>query len=223
MAIDCAHAPAVEILLICGSTRAGSTNAALVRTAALCAPPGIAAACWDGLAALPHFNPDDDREPLPAAVAQLRAAIAAADAVLLCTPEYAGTLPGSFKNLLDWLVGATVMTGKPVAWVNASADPRRGGGAQATLAMVLGYVQAEVVDGACRHVPVPAAAVGPDGAIADPGTRDALRDVLGALADAVPAPAGAPRRPAAGEVASGMHLPLPGSRAPGNRSPDDEV
>ena len=76
---------------------------------------------------LPHFNPDDDHDPLPHAVADLRARIGAADAVLICTPEYAGALPGTFKNLLDWSVGGPEMYGKPVAWVNASgaADARR--------------------------------------------------------------------------------------------------
>jgi len=180
---DLAEVPIVQtVLLISGSTRAGSTNSALVRTAALCAPAGIEAVVYEGLTALPHFNPDDDHEPLPAPVVQLRAAIAAADAVLLCTPEYAGTLPGSFKNLLDWTVGAMVMTDKPVAWVNAAVEPRRGEGAQSTLATVLGYVQARVVTDACRHVPVPREAVGTQGLIADPSTRDALRGVLARLA-----------------------------------------
>jgi len=180
---DLAEAPIVQtVLLISGSTRAGSTNSALVRTAALCAPAGIEAVVYEGLTALPHFNPDDDHEPLPAPVVQLRAAIATADAVLLCTPEYAGTLPGSFKNLLDWTVGAMVMTDKPVAWVNAAVEPRRGEGAQSTLATVLGYVQARVVTDACRHVPVPREAVDTQGLIADASTRDALRGVLARLA-----------------------------------------
>ncbi|MDT4917540.1 MAG: hypothetical protein QOI15_748 [Pseudonocardiales bacterium] len=173
-----------RILLVSGSTRAASTNSALVRTAAAAAPEGIGAAAYDGLSGLPHFNPDDDRYPLPAAVAELRAAIAAADAVLFCTPEYAGTLPGSLKNLLDWTVGGTELTGKPVAWVNAAADGRRGGGAHATLATVLGYVQARVVDAACVHVPVPRDATGPDGLIADDATRAAIADALTALAAA---------------------------------------
>lgn len=142
------------------------------------APPDVDALVYDGLSTLPHFNPDDDHEPLPDAVADLRAAIDAADAILFCTPEYAGTIPGALKNLLEWTVGATVMTDKPVAWVNAAADSRRGGGAHATLAIVLGYVQARVVEDACRHVPVPREAVGPDGLIADAGTRDAIRGVL---------------------------------------------
>jgi NAD(P)H-dependent FMN reductase len=172
------------ILLLSGSTRTGSTNSALVRTAAVCAPDGVTATVFDRLAALPHFNPDDDQEPLPTPVAQLRAAIAGADAVLICTPEYAGTLPGSFKNLLDWTVGGTEMTGKPVAWVNAAADARRGGGAHSTLATVLGYVQARIVEDACRHVPVPRDAVGADGLITDEATRTAIADAVAALATA---------------------------------------
>ncbi len=80
------------ILLICGSLRAGSGNAAVLATAATF----TAATAFTGLADLPHFNPDDDREPLPPAVAELRAAIKTADALLFCTPEYAGGLPGAF-------------------------------------------------------------------------------------------------------------------------------
>jgi chromate reductase, NAD(P)H dehydrogenase (quinone) len=137
---------------------------------------------YDGLAGLPHFNPDDDRDPLPPAVAALRAAIAAADAVLFCTPEYAGTLPGSMKNLLDWTVGGTDLTDKPVAWVNAAADARRGGGAHATLAVVLGYVQTRIVEDACRHVPVPRDAIGADGLIHHDATRTAIADTVTALA-----------------------------------------
>ena len=173
-----------RILLISGSTRDASTNSALVRTAAWCAPAGVETVVSDALGALPHFNPDDDHDPLPPAVSALRASISGADAVLFCTPEYAGTLPGSMKNLLDWTVGGTVLTDKPVAWVNAAADPSRGGGAQATLATVLGYVQARVVDDACRHVGVARDAVGPDGLISDAGTRAAIADVLAVLAAA---------------------------------------
>jgi chromate reductase, NAD(P)H dehydrogenase (quinone) len=182
----------VKVLLVSGSTRAMSTNTALCRTAERCAPDGVTATFYPGLAALPHFNPDDDGDPPPPAVAQLRASIADADAVLFCTPEYAGTLPGSFKNLLDWTVGGTVMTGKPVAWMRAAADPRRGEGAHATLAMVLGYVQAAVVEAACRHVPVSGAAVGPDGLVADPDIRAGISLVLTALSGAA---AGCPSPP----------------------------
>src|SRR5262249_28955669 len=85
-----------RVLVISGSTRHHSTNTALCLTAAAHAPDGIAVECFTDIAALPHFDPDDDRDPLPAPVAAVRSAVTDADAVLFCTPEYAGTLPGTF-------------------------------------------------------------------------------------------------------------------------------
>lgn len=168
------------ILLLSGSLRAGSSNETVLRTAHAVAPSHIRTVRYDGLAGLPHFNPDDDVEPLPAAVVELRAAIDAASAVLICTPEYAGTLPGSFKNLLDWTVGGTEISDKPVAWVNAAA-PGRGQGAEATLRTVLGYTGGAIVEEACVRIPVDRQLVGADGVITDPGVHERLRDVLGAL------------------------------------------
>src|SRR3954471_19211087 len=167
-----------RVLLISGSTRSSSTNSAFVRTAPLCAPDGVVATVYEGLDRLPHFNPDLDADPLPDEVARLRSSVADADAVLFCTPEYAGTLPGSFKNLLDWCVGGTVMTDKPVAWVNVAADPRRGGGAATTLATVLGYVQASIFDEACVSIPVDRTDVDAAGLIARNDIRTAITTLL---------------------------------------------
>ena len=96
-------------------------------------------------------------------------AVAPADAVVFCTPEYAGTLPGSFKNLLDWTVGGGELYGKPAAWIDV-ANEGRGGGAQATLGTVLGYVGAQVVERACRRLPVAREWVSASGVITDPGS-----------------------------------------------------
>jgi NAD(P)H-dependent FMN reductase len=178
----------VRILLISGSTRGGSTNTAALRTARAVAPAPVAARLYEGLAGLPAFNPDDDHEPLPPAVAELRQEIAAADAVLFCTPEYAGTLPGSFKNLLDWTVGGVQMSAKPVAWINVAAEGR-GNGAHDSLATVLGYVGAYVVESACRRIPLARTAVGPDGQVADPDFRAAVTGVLQAILSDLSAPA----------------------------------
>ncbi|HEY1619893.1 MAG TPA: NAD(P)H-dependent oxidoreductase, partial [Streptosporangiaceae bacterium] len=79
-----------RILLVSGSTRSGSTNTAALRTAAEVAPSQVTAVQYDGLAELPAFNPDQDGDLLPAAAARLRRAIGESDAVLFCTPEYAG-------------------------------------------------------------------------------------------------------------------------------------
>ena len=109
--------------------RTGSSNSAVLRTLQPLAPAGVGADLYERLGTLPHFNPDDDYEPLPPAVIELRAGIAAAGAVVFCTPEYAGALPGSFKNLLDWTVGGGEIYAKPVAWINASGRAAPTGGA----------------------------------------------------------------------------------------------
>jgi chromate reductase len=174
----------VRILLISGSTRGGSGNTAALRTIRAVAPDGVTATLYEGLAGLPAFNPDDDGETVPDPVGELRKEIEESDAVVVCTPEYAGTLPGSFKNLLDWTVGGGQLYGKPVAWINVAAEGR-GEGAQATLTTVLGYVGAVPVEAACRRLPVARGWVGPDGTITDPGFRAAMRDVAAAIAGAV--------------------------------------
>ena len=175
----------MNVLLISGSTRQASGNTAALRTVRALAAGGAGATMYEGLAALPAFNPDLDHDPLPPPVRDLRDQIAAAGAVLFCTPEYAGTLPGSLKNLLDWTVGGGELDGKPVGWINVAVGGR-GHGAQEHLAMVLRYVGARAVDGACVRLPVPREAtepgrLGPDGTITDAGLRDGLAAVLAAL------------------------------------------
>ena len=119
---------------------------------ALGTPGQVTAVPYEGLAGLPAFNPDHDGERVPEAAAELRREIAAADAVLFCTPEYMGSLPGSLKNLLDWTVGGGEMYGKPVAWISVAAEGR-GMGAQDALASVLGCLGATVTETACRRIP----------------------------------------------------------------------
>ena len=169
------------MLTISGSLRAHATTTAVLATAAqLDVTPTVAFA---GMAALPHFNPDDDgHHP---AVAHLRDALGRADAVLLSTPEYAGGLPGSFKNLLDWTVGDArpgSIYRKPVAWLNVSA--RGAVAAHDSLRRVLGYVGAEIVNPACIEVPVTSAMVGDDGLITDASVASRFAGALTLLTDA---------------------------------------
>ena len=182
----------VQILMVSGSLRAQSTNTAVLRTALAVAPPGVAGALYDGMGGLPHFNPDDDREgePVDPAVAELRVQIAAADALLLCTPEYAGALPGALKNLLEWTVGDAGTYRKPIAWINASGPAAPTGGADAhdSLAKVLKYVHADVVEPACIRLPVARADVGPDGTLTDGALRNKIAAAVQTLARYEPAP-----------------------------------
>ncbi len=173
----------VYVVLVSGSTRAGSTNTAALRTATELDVPGVVATLWERLVDIPAFVPDDEAEP-PAAVTALRLLLAAADAVVFCTPEYAGTLPGSFKNAIDWLVGSGELYRTPVAWINVG-HPGRGAGAEATLATVLGYVDADVIEHACVRIPVGRDVVGPAGTVDDPDVRARLAAQLAAVAEHV--------------------------------------
>ncbi len=174
-----------RILLIPGSLRRQSSNVAVLRTVQAAAPEHIAAVLYTGLADLPLFNPDGDEEPLDPAVANLRAQIQAADALLFSTPEYAGALPGPFKNLLDWTVGDDQpgsIYEKPVGWINAS--PRGAPHAHESLRRVLGYVHADVVEPTCVHFPITTDLIDDD-IISDSSARSRLADVLRELDESI--------------------------------------
>ena len=95
---------------MCHSAHLGKPSARLDQhgsheTAEVVAPSSMKLLLYPGVPDLPHLNPDHDAPPRDPAVESLRASIRSADAVLFSTPEYAGGLPGSFKNVLDWMVG----------------------------------------------------------------------------------------------------------------------
>ncbi len=171
------------IVLISGSLRARSTSSAAIAAAAELAPDGVTAVIYAEFDKLPHFNPDDDHEPLPDSVVQLRALLGQARAVMLSTPEYAGSLPGSFKNMIDWTVGAGSLYQRPVGWINPSAH----GGARETYAdlrTVLDRAGAIIVEEACVAVPMPPTTLSADGRVAAAEVRAAIADAMAALARA---------------------------------------
>ena len=138
-------APLMNILAVSGSLQSTSSNTRFLCTAQTEAPAGVDVTVYGGLAELPHFNPDLDTDPPLSAVAELRARLAAADGVLIASPEYAHEMPGSLKNALDWVVGSGELYGKPVVIVCVS--PRLDGGVNVreALARTLGAQGADVV------------------------------------------------------------------------------
>jgi NAD(P)H-dependent FMN reductase len=144
---------------------------------------------YEGLADLPAFNPDLDQPgaALPLPVSDLRAHVSASDALLICTPEYAHGIPGSLKNLLDWLVGSVELPGKPVTVVAASA---RSVHAQAQLAEVLRTMSARLVPNEGVVVPLPSREMAATAIAADPLLAAILRDATMMLIDSLSA--GAP-------------------------------
>lgn len=114
----------IKILAISGSTRAQSSNLDLIKAIADLTVDSFSITIFEGLPALPHFNPDLDldKENAPTAVTSFRQQLQAADGVLICTPEYAIGVPGSLKNAIDWTVSSMNFSQKPVALITASTS-----------------------------------------------------------------------------------------------------
>jgi len=132
-----------KILAISGSTRQKSSNLDLIHIIA-----GLGAATADivlfhQIDQLPHFNPDLDIDPAPEAVADFRRQLRAADAILICTPEYAMGVPGTLKNAIDWTVSSCEFSHKPTALITAGSMGQKG---HASLLETLKIIEAQVTE-----------------------------------------------------------------------------
>jgi chromate reductase len=172
----------LNVLALCGSLRAASINAALLRAAARLAAPDADIEVADWLGRLPLFNPDfenviDARE-LPRAVQALHLAVDAADAILIASPEYAHGVSGTIKNTLDWLVSFEPFIHKPVAVVNASPRARH---ADDALRETLRTMSAGLVGERSFEVGLLGAGMDEDAMAASPGVAAVVAEALAAL------------------------------------------
>jgi len=174
-----ALASTTRVVAISGSVRAASSNATLLRAAAATAPAGLTIAIYDGLEALPHFNPDHDETP-PPSVAAFRRLLAEADAIVISSPEYAHGVPGVLKDALDWLVGSGELVDKPIVVLDTSS---RATHAHASLVETLTVLSARVTTVA---VPLDGKRLDDAGMVADPEVTTALRTALAGLVAAAP-------------------------------------
>ena len=116
--------PDIKVLALVGSLRAASINRQIAELATEVAPDGVAVTIFEGLGDLPFYNEDIDNDAdVPAAVTALRAVAAEADATLVVTPEYNGSIPAVIKNAIDWLsrpFGDSALKGKPLAVIGGA-------------------------------------------------------------------------------------------------------
>jgi NAD(P)H-dependent FMN reductase len=113
----------VKILVLVGSLREASLNRQLAEVASESAPAGVSLQLFDRLGELPFYNEDIDGEGVAEPVQALRLAAAEADAALVVTPEYNGSIPGVLKNAIDWLsrpFGDGALKGKPMAVIGTA-------------------------------------------------------------------------------------------------------
>jgi len=173
-----------------GSLRRGSLNSGLLRAAAELAPAGTTLAVH-GIAGIPLYDGDEEAaNGIPTVVAELKDAIAAADGLLIATPEYNGSIPGVLKNAIDWLSRPTddiarVFGGKPVALIGASPGGFGTVLAQEAWLPVLRKLGAAPWFGKQLTVGRAGALFDKDGSLTDAGTRQKLGELVAAFAAAI--------------------------------------
>ncbi|QRP62785.1 NAD(P)H-dependent oxidoreductase [Rhodanobacter sp. FDAARGOS 1247] len=176
--------PARRVLCLAGSLRRQSWNRRLLHAAALQAPASLQLDVHDALAAVPLFDEDlESHDPAgPAGVQALRAAVAAADGLVIATPEYNQAIPGVLKNALDWLSRESpigeVLAGKPVAVLGASSGPWGTRLAQASLRQVLHTCGALVMPAPSLFVARAAERFDAQGWLTDTATLQSLQSFL---------------------------------------------
>lgn len=167
----------MRILAIPGSLRVASINAALLRAASRVAPPGIVVGVFSGIGELPLFNPDLEAQ-LPPRVHSFRERVAAADALLISSPEYAHGVTGAIKNALDWLVSYEPFVNKPVAVLNTSPRAHH---ADAALRETLKTMSANLVEAASISIPLLGSGLDESGMVSAPHIVAALDEAFLAI------------------------------------------
>ncbi|NAZ77405.1 FMN reductase [Kineococcus sp. T13] len=145
------------VLVLVGSLRSGSINRQIAETAVALAPEGVELSIYEGLGDLPFYNEDVDVEgAVPQSALAFRAAVAAADAVLVVTPEHNGTMPAVLKNAVDWAsrpYGASPLTGKPLVAIGSAFGQYGGVWAQDDARKSFGIAGAHVLTEVAMAIP----------------------------------------------------------------------
>lgn len=167
-----------NIFAISGSLRKGSSNHTVLEFLGSLMPANIVYQLYDGVSKIPAFDPGLDNDNLPAAVADLRKQLSAADAIIICTPEYAFGVPGALKNAIDWMVSSGSFSGKPTALITASTN---GEHAHEAMIKILGAVDAKLTEGTTLLVPFIRTKISGEGNVSDPETIYKLESLLKSL------------------------------------------
>ena len=173
----------ITVVALVGSLRAASINRQLAELAAQSAPDGVEVIVFEGLGDLPFYNEDIDTADAPAAVTALRAAAGAADAALVVTPEYNGSIPGVLKNAIDWLSrpwGDGALKEKPLAVIGTALGRYGGAWAHDEARKSFGIAGARVVESI--SLSLPAATLDGKHPREDADVAAAVRDAIGKLA-----------------------------------------
>lgn len=193
----------LNILGLPGSLRRHSYNKLLLNAASEVVPASLKVTVYEDLHLVPVFNEDlEEPDLLPAGVTALRRAVAAADGVIIATPEYNQSVPGAVKNMIDWLSRGEPgegLGGRPTAVLGATTGPWGTRIAQTSLRQMLASAGAPVMPQPTMFVARAPSLFDADGALVDTETRDRLTNLVGSF----------------GEWIVRLRTPLPASRVAG--------
>lgn len=171
----------IKVLAICGSTRQSSSNHNIIKAFTALGNDIFDVQLYEGLAHLPHFNPDEDTAPgsAPVPVQDFRRQLEQADAVLISTPEYAIGVPGTLKNAIDWTVSSMHFSKKPVALITAGTSGHK---AHQSLLGTLLIIESRISEDTQVVVSSVRTKVNDQGVITDEVTLTAVRKLIQSLA-----------------------------------------
>lgn len=167
-----------KILAISGSTKKNSSNNAILEYISEAYKELLEVKIYDALDKLPHFNPDLDNGNLPSVITDLRNHIQAADGIIICTPEYVFSLPGSLKNAIEWNVSATVFSNKPVAIIVAAASGEK---AFESLDLIMTTIESRIAKDSKLLIKGVKSKIGMNGEIKDQHTSDKIKTLVASL------------------------------------------
>ncbi|GAA4734419.1 NADPH-dependent FMN reductase [Flavisolibacter ginsenosidimutans] len=162
-----------NILAIIGSASDSSSNQKLVEHLSRLLPNNFVLTAFGDLKTLPHFDPKLSVENPPETVVRFREAVAKADGLIICTPEYVFSIPSGLKNAIEWCVATTVFSNKPTGLITASAQGERG---HEELQLIMRTVMARFTDETCLLIQGIKGKISEDGNIKDSKTQRNLTE-----------------------------------------------
>ena len=169
-----------KILAIPGSTRQQSSNLSIINALIELYGDVLEIEIYKGIISLPQFNPDDDDGDLSNEVTAFRQLLAAADGILVCTPEYARGVPGALKNAIDWTVSSSSFPNKPTVLITASTDGSYG---HRALLETLKAIEAGRVEELQMVIPFVKTKISTEGKIIDSSTLAAVQSLMARFMD----------------------------------------
>ena len=159
----------LKLLALSGSLRKASYNTHAINALKALAPSNVDITIGE-IAELPLFNPDRERDDIPA-LKKLKSDLKQSSGLIIATPEYAHGISGPMKNALDWLVSGDEFPYKPIMLINTSP---RASHAQQALVEVLTTMSGHVIEASCLSIPLLSSDLDAEGIVANPDLADAL-------------------------------------------------